>query len=263
MLGALFCQRSSRARLVPSPRARPPPGAADRLPKRLSGRRKASPSRLALKGIPVAASASAKVPVDSTRLDPTRLLSTNHALRPAQALRCAARLPRAGFAARLQFRGERGRPRRYRAVRRGAPGRPPPPRARLCQGPLDRVPQRRLQHRLHAELQRPGGVPRPPGEPARPARYGTLNNTCSAVPQGDPEHVQSDLSSPLLPRSRDPSLPGRARLVPVRLDQRWQALSACPAASWQEKGASATWETPSPCLGGFQEMPWLPLPALN
>lgn len=72
MLGALFCQRSSRARLVPSPRARPPPGAADRLPKRLSGRRKASPSRLALKGIPVAASASAKVPVDSTRLDPTR-----------------------------------------------------------------------------------------------------------------------------------------------------------------------------------------------
>ncbi|XP_015280127.1 PREDICTED: arrestin domain-containing protein 2 [Gekko japonicus] len=89
-------------------------------------------------------------------------------LGPPEALRRAARLPGAGLAAGVQLGRERGRPGGAGAERGGAPLRPPPARPRLRPGPLDRVPLGRLQHRLHAELRRPRGLPQPPPAAPRP-----------------------------------------------------------------------------------------------
>uniref|UniRef100_G3VZ30 Arrestin domain containing 2 n=1 Tax=Sarcophilus harrisii TaxID=9305 RepID=G3VZ30_SARHA len=81
-------------------------------------------------------------------------------LRQGEALRRPA--GRARARARVLRRPGRVRDGAAGAGGPGAGESPAPPSPRLRPGALDRVPQRRLQHRLHPELQRAGGAGEPP-----------------------------------------------------------------------------------------------------
>lgn len=70
-------------------------------------------------------------------------------------------LPGVGLSSRVQQRGHRVRPGVAGARRGDQSGLPQTPRWRFRQSSLDRVSIRRLQHRVHAELQRWSGIPEP------------------------------------------------------------------------------------------------------